>query len=127
MRLNVSRVLASREFRDTSLVRIRNTQTVGDDGRAVNAQDSTPFSGVVTNDAGYILRRFPAASVVSGSILITSQTPLTSGTPDLDADIVRWRGQQYTVSMVNDYTTYGQGFTEAICNPLSLQGGADSG
>ena len=67
-RLNVTRVLFSREFVDRTLVCRRNAQTVGQDGRAVDTPTDTPFSGVVTNDQGDIMKRMPEGSYVTGSI-----------------------------------------------------------
>lgn len=122
-RLNVTRVLSSREFIDRTLVCRRNTQTVGDDGMAKNLSIDTPFSGVVTSDQGDILRRVPEGSYVTGSIMVHSKFPLTAGKDRLDADLVCWKGDWYTVISISDWTTYGQGFTAAICVPIKLSGG----
>jgi hypothetical protein len=120
--LNVTRVLFSREFVDRTLVRRRNTQTVGDDGIATNATVDTPLAGVVTNDAGDILKRFPESSYVVGSIMVHSKLPLTAGKASNDADLLQWKGDWYTVTDLADWTTYGAGFTCALCAPLTLQG-----
>lgn len=122
-RLNVTRVLFSREFVDRSLVCRRNAQTVGSDGIAVNSTTDTPFSGVVTNDQGDILKRFPEGSYVTGSIMVHSKLPLLAGKDGLDADLVQWKGDWYTVFNISDWTTYGSGFTCALCMPIKLSGG----
>lgn len=122
-RLNVTRVLSSREFVDRTLVCRRSTQVVGDNGRPTNTTMDTPFSGVVTNDTGDLLVRLAAGSYVKGSILVHSKFPLIDGRPGNDADIVIWQGRSYTVASVNDYSTYGAGFTCASCEPLNLAGG----
>ena len=121
-RLDVSRVLMSREFVDRALVCTRNTQTVGDDGIAVNATADTPFAGVVTSDKGDILSRLPESSYVQGTITIHSRFALTDGRAGTDADVVTWQGRRYTVTNVNDYSTWGAGFTCATCVPLNLSG-----
>lgn len=120
--LNVTRVLFSREFVDKTLVRRRNAQTVGADGVASNAPTDAPFPGVVTNDSGEILKRFPDASYVVGSIMVHSKLPLSAGAAGQDADIVLWQGSPYTVTYLADYTTYGAGFTCALCTPIPLSG-----
>lgn len=120
--LNVSRVLLSREFVDRTLVCIRNAQTVGNDGIAVNTPTQTPFNGVVTSDRGDVLVRMAEGSKVTGTIYVHSQFPLSAGVAGQDADIVQWNGRKYTVTDVNNYSTYGAGFTCARCEPLSLQG-----
>jgi len=122
--LNVTRVLFSREFRDRTLVRRRNVQTVDTHGRASNTpMDSPPFVGVVTNDQGDIMKRFPEGEYVTGSIMVHSKFPLTAGKDGIDADLVQWKGDWYTVTNISDWTTYGPGFTAALCTPLKLSGG----
>ncbi|AHX12939.1 hypothetical protein CH75_06505 [Dyella jiangningensis] len=121
-RLNVTRVLNSREFVDRTLVCRRNAQTVGNDGIAVDTPTETPFSGVVTNDQGDILKRFPEGSYVTGSIMVHSKFPLVAGADGLDADLVQWNGGWYTVFNISDWTTYGPGFTVALCTPVKLSG-----
>jgi galactose-6-phosphate isomerase len=120
--LNVTRVLFSREFVDRTLIRRSNTQTVDSSGIASNASVDTPFAGVVTNDAGSILKRFPEASIVTGSMMVHSRLPLSPGAAGHDADLVQWLGNFYTVTDLSDWTTYGAGFTAALCTPLTLQG-----
>lgn len=120
--LNVSRVLLSREFVDKTLVCIRNAQSVGNDGIAVNTPTNTPFFGVVTSDRGDVLVRMAEGSKVTGTIYVHSQFPLSAGAAGQDADIIQWNGRKYTVTDANNYSTYGAGFTCARCEPLSLQG-----
>lgn len=120
--LNVSRVLLSREFVDRTLVCVRNAQTVGNDGLAVNTATNTPFNGVVTSDRGDVLVRMAEGSKVTGTIYIHSQFPLSSGAANQDADIVQWNGRSFTVTDINNYSQYGAGFTCARCEPVSLQG-----
>lgn len=120
--LNVSRVLLSREFVDRTLVCLRNAQTVGSNGMAVNTPTSTTFFGVVTSDRGDVLIRAAEGSKITGTIYVHSKFPLSSGAAGQDADIVQWNGRQFTVTDINNYSTYGQGFTCARCEPVSLQG-----
>jgi len=120
--LDVSSVLDNPMFKD-DLVCTRNTQTVGEDGRAVNNPCQTPFSGVVTSDTGDILTRLAEGSYIKGSIVVHSRFVLIDGLSGMDADIVTWQGRQYTVSSVNDYSRFGRGFVAASCEPLKLSGG----
>lgn len=120
--LDVSSVLDNPMFRD-DLVCTRNTQTVGENGRAVNKPCNTSFCGVVTSDTGDLLARLAEGSYIKGSIVVHSRFVLIDGLNGKDADIVTWQGRQYTVSSVNDYSTYGRGFVAATCEPLKLSGG----
>lgn len=120
--LDVSGVLDNPMFQD-QLSCTRNTQTVGSDGRAVNTPTVTPFSGVVTSDTGDVLTRLAEGSYIKGSIVVHTRFVLVDGADGTDADVVKWQGRQYTVSSVNDYSTYGRGFVAATCEPLKLSGG----
>lgn len=120
--LDVSSVLDNPMFSD-QLTCMRNTQTVGTDGLAVNKQTLTSFTGVVTSDTGDILQRLAEGSYVKGSITVHTRFQLIDGIAGKDADVVTWNGRNYTVSSVNDYSRFGRGFVAANCEPLALSGG----
>ena len=100
----------------------RGRQTVGTDGIAVLAQTNTRFAGVVTQDAGAVLRRIAAGELINGSISVITRFALLAGSPTNTADVVQWNGNSYTVSQVADYSRYGVGFVEAICDLVALTG-----
>lgn len=120
--LDISDVLCDPDFMDTGLVCVRNTQTVGTDGLATNTPVSIPFAGVVTNDSGNILERIAEGQRNKDSITIHTQFILMDGGAAQDADIVQWRGKQYTVSNVQDWSHFGAGFTCATCDLIPLAG-----
>ncbi|UIA94546.1 head-tail adaptor (plasmid) [Erwinia tracheiphila] len=119
-RIDVTRVLRSPKFADNSLVVIRSTQMVGNDGRAVNTSEQLPFSGVVTSDQGDVLVRIATGERTTGSIVIHTQFRLFDGDTNHTADIVIWQGRKYTVASCNDYSTWGRGFVAAYCDLLPL-------
>ena len=100
-RLDVTEVLFDPDFMDTTLSVIRNTQTIGNDGIAVNAQSTTFFAGVVTSDNGAVLTRLPEGERLSDTITIHTVYRLSNGQTGISADIVNWQGKQWTVSTVN--------------------------
>ena len=120
--LDVSEILLDPDFMDIGLTCTRSVQTVGDNGRPSVTETVTPFAGVVTSDKGDILERLAGAERKKGSILIHTIFQLTAGSGDTAADIVTWRGKQYTVSNVNDYAHFGRGFVCATCDLLPLKG-----
>ncbi|TJZ75583.1 hypothetical protein [Chitiniphilus eburneus] len=120
--LDVTEILFDPDFMDTGLVCQRATQVVGDDGMAVNTTSSTPFAGVVTSDAGDVLERIASGERVKGSITIHTVFPLSDGDAGQTADVVTWRGRNYTVTNVNDYLHFGAGFVCATCEPIPLAG-----
>lgn len=119
--LDVSRVINDPRFFDRGLVCIRNTQTIGENGRAVNTPSSTPFSAIVTANDGLKLDRRSDGSIVTGAINVVTRFRLTQGIRALDADEIIWRGNTYTVLTVKDYSDFGRGFVKAICTLKSLK------
>lgn len=121
--LDVTDVLLSPEFLDTSLVVKRSEQTVDNDGFAQNTVTQTPFGGVVTVDRSLEAKRMQAGQVISGAILIVTTYRLTSGNTGIDADTVTYRGRDYRVTFVDPYTAYGAGFVQAHCELQPFDGG----
>lgn len=120
--LDVSDVLDDDDFRDDTLQRVRQTQTVGGDGMAANTSVTTPFSAVVTQNSGDTRAIGPDGQRISGDISIFSRTELIVGDDTRDADIVIWGGRRYVVVKVAPYDTYGDGYTCAFADLLPLRG-----
>lgn len=121
--LDVTDVLLSPEFLDTTLVAKRNEQTVDEDGFPKNITSETPFGGVVTVDRSLEARRMQTGQVINGAILIVTTYRLSSGNTGIDADIVTYRGRDYRVTFVDPYTAYGAGFVQAHCELQPFDGG----
>lgn len=121
--LDVTDVLLSPEFLDTTLVVKRNEQTVDEDGFTRNTTTETSFGGVVTVDRSLEARRMQAGQVINGAILIITTYRLSSGNTGIDADIVTYRGRDYRVTFVDPYTAYGAGFVQAHCELQPFDGG----
>jgi uncharacterized protein YfaT (DUF1175 family) len=119
--IDVSEILNDPELgAEFDLVCVRNDQTVGTNGRAVNAPTEIPFAGVVTNVDGDTRTNTETGSYATGSILIHTQLALRTADDNLghDADIVkRGDGRQYLVVDVSNYIRYGVGFVAATCEP----------
>lgn len=80
------------------------------------------FRGTVTTGKGSALERSPAASRVTGSILITTRYLLRIAGENHDADRVRWKGGEYVVAELGDNSHWGAGFCVAVCIPEKLAG-----
>lgn len=120
--LDVSDVLDDDDFRDDSLQRVRQTQTVGTNGMASNATATITFSAVVTQNSGDTRAIGPDGQRIKGDISIFSRTELIVGDDTHDADIVIWGGRRYVVVKVAPYDTYGDGYTCAFADLLPLRG-----
>jgi hypothetical protein len=119
--LDVSDILDDIDFVQLGLICNRTTQVVGQNGRAVNTAVATRFAGVVTQLSGSQLKRKAEGEYISGSILIITRFRLQDGKTGRTADTVERDGRTYTVSDVDNYSTYGAGFVEAVCELLPLR------
>ena len=120
--LDVSEILTDIDFWEGGLTCLRQSQTVGQDGKAVNQQVPLQFGGVVTQVAGSDLRRGADGEMITGSILIVTKFRLFDGKSGFTADVIVRETRQYTVANVLPYSKYGAGFVEATCDLLPLAG-----
>lgn len=120
--LDMSDVLTDPDFTDC-LVCMRNAQVIDDNGRGTLVPTPFPFYGIVTSEGGDELKRLAEGEIISQKIRIISKFLLTDGGIGFTADIVQWNGATYTVRQVDDYSRYGQGFTQATCELIPLSGG----
>jgi len=89
---------------------------------AVDSATEITFCGVVTSLTGSLLQRAAEGSMITNTIAIHTPFRLIDGQAGYDADVVMWSGLQWTVTNVNDYSTYGRGFVSAICTLKQLTG-----
>lgn len=122
-RLDVSTVLQDPMFLDRGLICIRQSQTVDDNGIAVNTPTNLTFSAVVTNNSGDTLVRTPEGSRVEGDITIHTRFKLQDGRTGLDADQIKWQGNLYNIVNVADWSNFGRGFLCATAELVTLSGG----
>ena len=120
--IDVTDVLTDPDFATTFSV-IQAQETIGANGRAAYAQTTVPnVSGVVIPGKGN-LQRLPDGSRLSGTIDIYTQFSLSeggSGPATAAADIVVWRGRQYTVTASQDFSEFGAGFIVATADLLGV-------
>ena len=120
--LDTSDVLLDPDFCDRTLVCERNALSTNDSGRGVLSIEKLPFFAVVTSSTGEQLQRGAVGEHAADTIMVITRFKLRSAGPGATADIVAWNGQRYTVINVNDYSTYGIGFTENKCEMIPLAG-----
>jgi hypothetical protein len=121
--LDVSDVLDDPDFADDSLICLRNSQTMGSDGRVVSTPPVLiPFSGVVTAMGGQELLRKPDGEYNRATISVITRFTLYTGKPALSADVIQWGGNTYTVVQIDDYSRYGSGFVQATAELRELSG-----
>lgn len=113
--IDMSDVLHDTELGAVALQRVRIDQDVNGNGRAVETETTSDFTGVVTQDAGAISRRVPDGQYTSGSIMVTTDYSLRMLGQDVDADRVIWNGGRYIVGAIAAYDVHG--VYEAVCTP----------
>lgn len=121
--LDVTLCLTDPMFLTRGLICTRNAQSIDSEGIATNTPATFTFAGVVTNDTGDVLVRSGEGSKIQANINIHTRFKLVAGNDDLDADVVTYKGNQYTVVSVADWSDYGRGFVKASCELISLSGG----
>lgn len=121
--LDMTDVLLSPEFLDTTLIVTRRLQAVDDDGYATSTETSEGFAGVVTVDRSLEYQMLQAGRLISGAIFIATLTRLTAGENERDADIVTYQNRKYFVKGADPYTAYGAGFVQAHCILIPFDGG----
>ena len=128
--LDVSEVLGDPLFAEAGpVLRRRNVETVGSDGFSVRStsEDALPASTVVTQDSTQRLARDPEGRMAPGVIILHTTGHLIAGDGATDADVVIWQGRSYTVTAVNDWSTWGAGFVTAVAELIRPDGGTDVG
>lgn len=119
--LDVTEVLLDPYF-NASLQVIHNANVTGDNGIAVLTQTTENFSGVVTTMDGSVLYRLPDGERSNTQICIHTKFYLSDGHSGTTADVVVWKGSQWTVKYVNNDSHYGAGFMQVAVEIIPLEG-----
>lgn len=99
----------------------RAIQAVGQNGRATYTSQITYGIGVVSPANTAELLRLPEGSRTQGAITVRTVMRLSAGDPSgYPADTVAWQGATYTVRQVNDWSHFGAGYVEAVCERIPL-------
>lgn len=114
--IDFSEVLNDPEMGARTLELRQVVQTISDRGRAVNTETPSPFIGCVTMDKAAILERIADGEYVTGSILVTTATPIREG------DIVVWLARRYVAMVVNDYLWHGVNWAVGVPDGVGAAG-----
>lgn len=126
--IDVDDLLLDPEIAGQSFTVTRSTTSASNQGLT---QPGTPAViaalGSVQPATSNELQRMPDLERISGAITVRTPFALIAGGKDpvtgLDrtADIVTWKGVQYTVESVQDYSDFGGGYVEALCSRIDLR------
>lgn len=112
--LDVSDILTDPDFAE-SLTVIRRDQAMNSHGRGAVLPCETTITGVVTGGSSAALLRAAEYGANSRAITVHTQFTLRDTRKGELPDIIVWKGMQYIVDAVADYSSYGAGFTSADC------------
>jgi hypothetical protein len=110
MTMNMFDALSAPEFMDQASY-VRTTRVIGANGLGSDTQAApVAFNAIVIPD-GSNLHRWSDGSRLSSAIRIYTQTFLTNGLKQDDAnsllaDVVLWHGRSYTVTAVQDFDDF---------------------
>lgn len=122
--INLTVALTSPMFTDTFSVN-RRTQTVGTNGRASISSQVTPaVYGVVYPSDDNELRLLGDMQVTGKTITVITQFALRSESEVSGAefmpDVVTWKGDNFLVKHIEDWSSFGPGFILAICTSTDI-------
>jgi hypothetical protein len=118
--LDVNVVLSSPLFMDTFTV-VRRGSAVNAQGRTESIEEQIPTTGIVQPSGANTQDRPKDYATGRKSCLVITQFRLRQQTDGYLPDLVLWRGDDYLVETVEDYTNYGRGFVQAYCTSQDLQ------
>jgi galactose-6-phosphate isomerase len=116
--LDVSWVPLEAEFADRFDV-VRRPETISESGRSSTTQvTATAFGTVYPTGDNSLVRQ---ADYELGRKTLTVVTPyrLQQAAPGYQPDVVLYRGNQYVVSALEDFSQYGAGFVVAQLSSIS--------
>jgi hypothetical protein len=120
--LDVSDVLDDPDFREDGILVERNAVAVDDGGMASLGVTNYTISGVVCSASGSSLMRVPEGERNTDFISLHTKFRLISGEDGNTADVITYMGKRWTVYSINDYTRYGTGFVQALCQLIPMTG-----
>ena len=116
--LDVTEILTDPLFAEKVTVE-RRAITMGDNGRQVFTTTTFNPIAVVTSAATQDLERTAVGEWRGHQISVITKFRLRGPSPGFQPDVVVWNGDPHVVIQIDDYTHYGPGFVEAICESMS--------
>lgn len=117
--IDVSDVVLDPDFQDSFTV-IRSIETVDGHGRGQLTPTPTLAWGVVQAASGRTMELTPDAVRTNEMLEIWTEYGLQEATDQTQADVVLWKGKQFMVTHVDDWTNWGQGYRHAVLTRKDL-------
>lgn len=114
-----ARVIMNKRWRQ-SFRYIRTATAVNDRGRAENTETEHDAVGVIRPASAETLERLPEGARDADSISVYTQTMLTAGTDELQADVIIHKEARYLVKAAWGWGDYG--FCHAVASLMRTRG-----
>jgi galactose-6-phosphate isomerase len=116
--LDVSDIPLCVEFADRFDI-IRRPETLSQSGRSVTSQVTVPgLLGTIYPTGDQSLVRQADYQTGRRTITVVTNYRLQQEAPGYQPDLVLYRGNQFLVREIKDFSQYGQGFIEAECSSI---------
>jgi galactose-6-phosphate isomerase len=112
--IDVTSILVDPDFAQDFTV-VRFIRTVNNQGLTVDSPGLFATYGVILPLSGAQLAMLPEAERTGSYISVYTTFALYALTDRTAPDHVQWHGRDYLVRTVNDWTDWGLGFTQAVC------------
>jgi galactose-6-phosphate isomerase len=115
--LDVSDIPLCVEFSDTFQI-VRRPETISQSGRSVTSQVIATATGTIYPTGDNSLVRQADYELGRRTITCVTNYRLQMAAPGYQPDLVLYRGNQYVVSTVEDFSAFGAGFVVAECSSI---------
>jgi hypothetical protein len=109
--LEVSWVTQEPEFADMFQV-LRRPETISQSGRSVTSQVTATAYGTIVPTGDNSLVRQADYELGRKTLTLYTTYPLQMAAPGYQPDLILYRGNQFVVSSVKDFSAFGEGFVE---------------
>lgn len=117
--VDVTELLSDPDFVEDFTV-VRSTRTMDQHGRVVDLPGQFSTYGSVQPTSGSTLMLLPEAERIGGFITVVTMFPLIALSDSTAPDRIIWHNKTYQVKMLNDWSEYGQGFVQAVCELINM-------
>jgi galactose-6-phosphate isomerase len=115
--LEVSWVTQEPEFADMFQV-LRRPETISQSGRSVTSQVTKTAYGTIVPTGDNSLVRQADYELGRRTITVYTTQRLQMAAPGYQPDLILYRGNQYVVSNIEDFSAFGAGFIAAECSSI---------
>lgn len=95
---------------------VRRANVANEHGEGVMTESATSIEGIIQPGSGDMMEKLPESARLQESIRIWTRATLTPQQEGVDGygDLLVYRGKRWLVRVVDDFSTWGNGYTKAV-------------